>query len=61
MEEKLKIEIGGVYRTHVGDLVKIMDINKDIDQIHIFNISEGSNQWVSLSRAMEHKFKTRVN
>ena len=39
MEEKLKIEIGGVYRTHVGDLVKIVSINKEKDEIWIYNIS----------------------
>lgn len=61
MEEKLKIEVGGVYRTHVGDLVKIVAINKERDEVHIYNISEGANQWVSLSRAIEHKFRSRVH
>jgi|GEM_PF-2185266 mRNA-degrading endonuclease RelE of RelBE toxin-antitoxin system len=60
MEEKLKIEIGGVYRTHVGDLVKIVSINKEKDEIWIYNISENANQWVSLSKAIEHKFRSRV-
>jgi len=60
MEEKLKIEIGGVYRTHVGDLVKIASINKEKDEIWIYNISENANQWVSLSKAIEHKFRSRV-
>ena len=60
MEEKLKSEIGGVYRTHVGDLVKIVSINKEKDEIWIYNISENANQWVSLSKAIEHKFRSRV-
>lgn len=60
MEEKLKIEIGGVYRTHVGDLVKIISINKEKDEVWIYNISENANQWVSLSKAIEHKFRSRV-
>ena len=59
--EKPKIEINGVYKTHVGDLVKIIDIDTPNDRVHIFNISDSANQWVSLSRAIEHKFKTKIN
>ena len=60
MNEEVKIEINGVYKTHVGDLVKIMDIDKPNDRIHLYNISDGANQWVSLSRALEHKIRSRV-
>lgn len=61
MEEKIeKVEVNEVYRTHVGDLVKIISIDKPNDRVHIFNISDGANQWVSLSRALVHKFKTKV-
>ena len=61
MEEKIeKVEVNEVYRTHVGDLVKIISIDKPNDRVHIFNISDGANQWVSLSRALEHKFRTKV-
>jgi mRNA-degrading endonuclease RelE of RelBE toxin-antitoxin system len=59
-EVETKIEINGVYKTHVGDLVKIMEIDKANDRIHLYNISDGANQWVSLSRALEHKIKARV-
>jgi len=61
MEDKIeKVEVNEVYKTHVGDLVKIISIDKPNDRVHIFNISDGANQWVSLSRALVHKFKTRV-
>jgi hypothetical protein len=61
MEEKIeKIEANEVYRTHVGDLVKIMDIDKENDRLHIFNISDGAGQWVSLSRALKFKLKVRI-
>lgn len=61
MEEKIKkIEVNEVYKTHVGDLVKILEIDKLNDRLHLFNISDGANQWVSLSRALIHKLKIRV-
>ena len=61
MEEKIeKIEVNEVYKTHVGDLVKILEIDKPNDRLHLFNISDGANQWVSLSRALVHKLKIKV-
>jgi mRNA-degrading endonuclease RelE of RelBE toxin-antitoxin system len=64
MEEKKekieKIEVNEVYKTHVGDIVKIIEIDKPNDRLHLFNISDGANQWVSLSRALEHKLKIRI-
>jgi mRNA-degrading endonuclease RelE of RelBE toxin-antitoxin system len=61
MEEKIeKIEISEVYKTHIGDLVKIMDIDEENDRLHIFNISDGASQWVSLSRALQHKLRIRI-
>lgn len=61
MEEKIeKIEVNEVYKTHVGDLVKILEIDKPNDRLHLFNISDGANQWVSLSRALKHKLKIKV-
>jgi hypothetical protein len=61
MSEELKIEIGGVYKTPVKDLVKVINIDKENDRIHLFNISDSANQWVSLSRAIKFKFVSRVN
>jgi mRNA-degrading endonuclease RelE of RelBE toxin-antitoxin system len=61
MDEKLKIEVGGVYKTHVGDLVKIVEIDKPNDRVHLLNISDHANQWVSLSRAIQHKFKSKIS
>jgi hypothetical protein len=59
MEEK-EIEINGVYKSHVGDLIKVLEIDKSNDRIHLYNISDGANQWVSFSRALKHKFRSRV-
>jgi len=60
-EEKIKeVKPGEVYKTHVNDLVKIIEVDKVNDRVHIFNISDGANQWVSLSRALEHKFRIKI-
>ena len=59
--EELEIVVNGVYRTHVNDLVKVIKIDEENDCIHLFNISDRGNQWVSLSRAKAHKFISRVN
>lgn len=56
----LDLEINGIYRTHIGDLVKIISIDESNDRIKIFNISDGANQWVSLSRSKQFKFKSRI-
>jgi mRNA-degrading endonuclease RelE of RelBE toxin-antitoxin system len=61
MTEELKIEVNGTYKTHVGELVKILDIDEPNDRIHIYNISESASQWVSYSRAKKFKFRTRIN
>jgi ABC-type uncharacterized transport system ATPase subunit len=62
-EDKMKIKEvkpGEVYKTHVNDLVKIIEVDKENDRVHIFNISDGANQIVSLSRALEHKFRAKI-
>lgn len=61
MEEIKKVKVNEVYKTHVNDLVKIVEIDEANDRLHIFNISDGANQWVSLSRALKHKLRTKIN
>jgi ABC-type Na+ transport system ATPase subunit NatA len=61
MEELKEIKVNEVYKTHVNDLVKIVEIDKVNDRLHIFNISDGANQWVSLSRALKHKLRIKIN
>jgi len=61
MEEVKEVKVNEVYKTHVNDLVKIVEIDKVNDRLHIFNISDGANQWVSLSRALKHKLRTKIN
>lgn len=60
MPEELKIEVGGLYKSHVGELIKVMEIRENEDMVHIFNVSESANQWVSYSRAKKFKFKSRI-
>ena len=60
MAEELEIVKGGVYRTHVGDLVKILDIDESRDMLCIFNISDSAKQWVSLCRAKKFKLRSRI-
>ena len=40
------IEIGNVYRTHVKDLVKILEINEERESILLYNISGSFKQAV---------------
>ena len=61
MEEVKEVKVNEVYKTHVNDLVKIVELDKVNDRLHIFNISDGANQWVSLSRALKHKLRTKIN
>jgi hypothetical protein len=61
MEELKEIKVNEIYKTHVNDLVKIIEIDKVNDRLHLFNISDGANQWVSLSRALKHKLRTKIS
>lgn len=40
----------GVYRTYVGDIVKIKAIRSEINQLYIYNISEGCNIYMNLKK-----------
>jgi len=41
------IEVGCVYRNYVKDLVKILEINKEKQQILLYNISGSFKQWLA--------------
>lgn len=38
-----------VYMTHTKDLVQIRNINKDKNELHLYNITESCNVYVKLS------------
>ena len=61
MSEELELRVNGVYKTHVGDLVKILSIDEKNDRLHLFNISDSAKQWVNLTLAKKYKLKSRVN
>lgn len=57
MSEEVKLEVGGVYKTNVQDLVKIKEIDEQKGKIHLYNITESCNQWVNL---VGHRLKERI-
>ena len=57
----LKIEEGKTYRSHVGDLVKILLIDEESNQIKVYNISESCHTWHRIDSAIkDNKFKEKV-
>jgi len=44
------LEINCLYYTHTKDLVKILGINEETKEIHLYNMSESCNMWVKLDR-----------
>jgi hypothetical protein len=55
------ISEGKVYRSHAGDLVKVLNINLEIDQVKVYNISDSCHSWHRICRAItDNKFKTEV-
>jgi len=56
-EEKIKLEVDGVYFTNVKDLVKIRVIDEVKDEIYLYNITESCTQRVKLST---HRLVERV-
>ncbi len=45
-----ELEINGVYMTHTKDLVQIRGIRKDINQLHVYNITESCNVFLNLKK-----------
>lgn len=40
-----ELEVDGVYRSYVQDIVKILEIKKDTETVVLFNISGAHKQW----------------
>jgi len=49
--------VDGVYETHTRDLVKIKGINKDKNELHVYNMTESCNVYMNLAR---HLLKKRI-
>ena len=41
-----EIELGGVYKTYVNELVQVLQINGETNQFLIYNISGAHKQWI---------------
>ena len=57
MTEPVKLEVNGVYRTNVKDLVKIKEIHEDKGQMYLQNITESCHQWVNIKG---HRLITKI-
>lgn len=57
----MEIEEGKIYRSLVGDLVKVISINHERNELHCYNISESCNSWHRISAAIkDNKFRHKV-
>lgn len=41
-----EIEVDGVYKSYVNDIVKILSIHKDRKQIVLYNVTSAHKQWI---------------
>jgi hypothetical protein len=53
----IKLEVGGVYKTNVKDLVEIREINDQTQQLKLYNITESCTQWTSIKK---HRLIERI-
>lgn len=57
----LKIEEGKTYRSHVGDLVKVLKLDEKTNQMKVYNISESCHSWHRIDSAIkDNKFKEEI-
>jgi hypothetical protein len=58
----LVVKEGKIYRSHVGDLVKVIQIDMEKLSMKCFNISEAANAWHRIDSAIkDNKFKEEVS
>ena len=60
MDPEIKLEIGGTYRTHTKDLVKIEEIHEEGQmkgQMYLYNITESCHQW---ARIKDHRLIAKI-
>lgn len=57
----MEIHEGKTYRSHVGDLVKIIKIDKESNQMKVYNISESCHVWHRVDAAIkDNKFTEQI-
>jgi len=57
----LIIEEGNTYKSHVGDLVKILSIDEKANQMKVYNISDSCHSWHRVDSAIkDNKFKNKI-
>jgi len=57
----MEIKENIVYRSHVGDLVKVMAIDVSKNEMHCYNISDSCNSWHRISSAIkDNKFRSQI-
>ena len=49
-DQDIELEIGRVYKTSTNNIVKVISIDNDKDELHVYNISESCNIWTKFSR-----------
>ncbi|HPI81971.1 MAG TPA: hypothetical protein PK122_01950 [Candidatus Paceibacterota bacterium] len=60
-ENGMKIEEGKKYRSLVGDLILVKEINVEKNEMKCYNISESCNSWHRISSAIkDNKFRHTV-
>jgi len=57
----MEIEEGIVYRSHVGDLVKVLSISNETNTVKIYNVSDSCHTWRRIHSAIkDNKFCSRI-
>jgi mRNA-degrading endonuclease RelE of RelBE toxin-antitoxin system len=57
----MEIQEGIVYRSHVGDLVKVLSINNDTNTVKIYNVSDSCHTWCRIDSAIkDNKFRSQI-
>ena len=60
-ENGFVVKEGSTYRSHVGDLVKVLDINVVTNTVRVYNISESCTSWHRVDSAIkDNKFKAEI-
>jgi hypothetical protein len=45
-----ELQEGGVYMTHTKDLVQVRTINRERNELHVYNITESCNVFLNLKK-----------
>ena len=57
----MEIKEGGTYRSVVGDLVRVLQIDQENNRVKCYNISDSCHSWHRIDSAIkDNKFRTEV-